>query len=41
MPNHNMMIGIKNWQQQVPVAQDYNGNNHWTIPLQPVFAPNP
>ena len=41
IPNHNMMIGITAWQQQVPVPQPYNGTNHWSIPLQPVYATTP
>jgi len=41
IPNHNMMIGITAWQQQVPVPQPYNGTNHWSIPLQPVYASTP
>ena len=41
LPNHNMMIGITNWQQQVPVSQPYNGTNSWSIPLQPVYASIP
>ena len=41
LPAHGMMIGITNWQQQVPVAQSYSGSNSWSIPLQPVFAAAP
>ncbi len=41
IPNHNMMIGITNWQQQVPITQPYNGTNSWSIPLQPVYAAIP
>lgn len=41
LPNHHMMIGIRSWQQQVPLPQDYTGNNAWSIPLQPVFATTP
>ena len=41
IPNHNMMIGITNWQQQVPIAQPYNGTNSWSIPLQPAYATTP
>lgn len=40
-PNHNMMIGITNWQQQVPIPQNYTGTNSWSIPLQPVMATTP
>ncbi len=41
IPTHNMMIGITNWQQQVPINQPYNGTNSWSIPLQPVYATTP
>ena len=41
IPSHNMMIGITNWQQQVPITQPYNGTNSWSIPLQPVYVTTP
>ncbi len=43
IPNHEMMVGISNhgWQQQVPIPQCYIGNNHWSIPLNPVLASTP
>ncbi|WP_298221037.1 T9SS type A sorting domain-containing protein [Flavobacterium sp.] len=43
VPNHTMMVGISNhgWQQQVPIPQCYIGNNHWSIPLNPVIATTP
>ncbi|HMX75994.1 MAG TPA: YHYH protein [Anaerolineales bacterium] len=41
MPNHPMMIGIKSWQQQVPLPQPFTGSNAWKIPLHPVVAENP
>jgi len=41
IPAHNMMVGITNWQQQVPIPQFYTGANSWTIPLQPVYATIP
>ena len=43
IPNHTMMVGISNhgWQQQVPIPQCYIGNNHWSIPLNPVVAATP
>ncbi len=41
LPNHEMMVGIKSWQQQVPLPQNYTGNNQWSIPLQPEYAANP
>jgi len=40
-PNHNMMVGITNWQQQVPIPQNYTGTNSWSIPLQPVMSTTP
>lgn len=33
LPAHNMMVGITNWQQQVPIPQTYTGSNAWSIPL--------
>lgn len=41
LPDHSMMIGIRAWQQQVPLPQPYTGNNAWQIPLKPVFAEQP
>lgn len=41
IPAHNMMVGITNWQQQVPILQFYTGTNSWSIPLQPVYAITP
>jgi hypothetical protein len=41
IPAHNMMVGITNWQQQVPIPQFYTGTNSWSIPLQPVYASVP
>lgn len=41
IPDHPMMVGITSWQQQVPIPQCYIGNNHWSIPLNPVIAANP
>ena len=40
-PEHPMMIGIRAWQQQVPIPQKYLGDNAWRIPLNPVPAKNP
>lgn len=40
-PDHRMMVGITSWQQQVPIPQDYTGNNAWQIPLHPVPAKKP
>lgn len=41
LPSHQMMVGIKTWQQQVPLPQKYVGNNAWRIPLEPKRAENP
>lgn len=41
LPLHNMMIGITNWQQQVPVPQPYSGSNAWKIPVSPKPAATP
>ena len=41
LPEHSMMVGIRSWQQQVPIAQPYYSENAWRIPLQPVMATTP
>jgi hypothetical protein len=41
IPAHQMMVGIKSWQQQVPTIQNYQGANAWSIPIKPVIASNP
>ncbi len=41
IPDHPLMIGIRAWQQQVPLPQKYVGDNAWQIPLHPVPAANP
>lgn len=41
LPDHPMMIGITNWQQQVPLPQPYTGNNAFQIPLKPRMAETP
>jgi hypothetical protein len=41
LPEHRMMVGIKAWQQQVPLPQPYTGKNAWRIPLKPVLAKKP
>ena len=41
MPDHQMMVGITAWQQQVPIPQAYTGNNAWRIPRRPVPAKQP
>ena len=41
LPDHDMMIGITNWQQQVPINQNYANDNSWAIPLHPKMAEQP
>ncbi|CAM4399916.1 YHYH protein [Zobellia nedashkovskayae] len=41
LPDHDMMVGITNWQQQVPINQNYTGDNSWAIPTHPKMAENP
>lgn len=41
LPDHDMMVGITNWQQQVPIKQNYTGSNSWAIPTHPKMADNP
>ncbi|MBP2830664.1 YHYH protein [Aquimarina sp. U1-2] len=41
IPEHGMMTGITNWQQQVPIDQNYTKDNSWAFPLQPVLAETP
>ncbi|MEQ1841190.1 MAG: YHYH protein, partial [Verrucomicrobiales bacterium] len=41
LPDHNMMVGITAWQQQVPLPQGYVGENAWRVPLKPVPAAEP
>ncbi len=41
LPDHQMMVGITAWQQQVPMPQKYTGSNAWQIPLHPVPAKEP
>jgi YHYH protein len=41
LPEHLMMIGITNWQQQFPLPQAYTGTNAWRIPLKGVLSDAP
>ena len=41
IPDHQMMVGIKSWQQQVPAIQPYTGTNAWSIPITPVISQTP
>ena len=36
-----MGIGISSWQEQVPIPQNYAGDNSWQIPLNPKMAETP
>ena len=41
LPDHSMMIGIKRWQQQVPIPQRYFESNAWMLPLYPSLSEKP
>jgi hypothetical protein len=41
LPAHTTMVGIRSWQQQVPLPQSYFGRNAWQIPLHPALADKP
>ncbi len=41
IPAHNMMVGITNWQQQIPINHSYSGTNSWAIPIQPALSDTP
>lgn len=41
MPTHKMMVGITAWQQQVPIPQDFTGDNAWRIPRHPIMSDKP
>ena len=41
IPDHQMMVGIKAWQQQVPTPHPYSGTNAWPIPITPVISKTP
>ena len=41
IPDHQMMVGIKAWQQQVPTPHPYTGTNGWPIPVTPVISKTP
>ena len=40
-PEHAMGTGIQSWQEQVPIPQNYQGDNSWAIPLNPTMADTP
>jgi hypothetical protein len=41
LADHDMMIGITAWNQQVPLPQHFDEDNPWIIPLHPVMADEP
>ncbi len=41
LPRHRMMVGIRAWNQQVPIPQPYSGANAFRLPLHPRFAEKP
>ncbi|MBZ0256521.1 YHYH protein [bacterium] len=41
IPSHPMMVGIRSWQQQVPLPQDFTGDNAFRIPLHPQLLETP
>jgi hypothetical protein len=41
LPDHETMLGITSWQQQVPIPQCYIGTNAWSIPINPTVAATP
>lgn len=41
LPTHGMMVGIRAWQQQVPIPQPFTGDNAWRLPLNPSPAGKP
>lgn len=41
IPDHELMVGIVAWQQQVPLPQPYRGSNSWSFPLFPKPAEKP
>ena len=41
MADHVLMVGIRSWQQQVPLPQPYTGTNAYAIPLVARLAAQP
>lgn len=37
LADHEMMVGITAWNEQVPLQQLFYGDNSWAVPLHPVF----
>ncbi|MGA1199303.1 MAG: hypothetical protein ACO36I_22640, partial [Candidatus Latescibacterota bacterium] len=38
VPDHQLMVGITAWNQQVVLPQPYQGDNAWQIPLNPKLS---
>ncbi|KAA3643033.1 MAG: YHYH protein [Chloroflexi bacterium] len=38
LADHEMMVGITAWNQQVPIPQDFHEGNAWRIPINPTIA---
>lgn len=41
LPQHPMMIGIRSWQQQVPLPQPFTGSNAFRLPLHGSLSDSP
>ncbi len=41
LPEHKVLEGITNWQQQVAIDQDFFGNNQWQTPVNPKISSQP
>ncbi len=41
LAEHEMMVGITAWNQQVPIPQPFHDDNAWRIPLYPVMGDAP
>ena len=41
LPRHRMMVGIRTWNQQVPLPQDFTGDNGFRIPRRPRLLDEP
>ena len=41
LADHTLMVGIRSWQQQVPLPANYTGSNAWRVPLAPTLAASP
>jgi|GEM_PF-3057627 len=41
IPDHRLMVGITAWQQQLPLPQNYIGNNSWRFPMRPEVSAHP